>query len=161
MISLSPKANAGLLRTPEGEVRVLDDAEHVPEGVGDMGDADTAAHLLDAATFGRPEFEEARVSVVRVLHAPVGDDALAAYRTGIAGLPGLQPELEATDVEAGVERLVELGFLAKHNAVPLLRPVQVPNSVDRRPQAQDHLCPFASPPFAGLYGAIPRLQRGD
>jgi hypothetical protein len=95
-------------------VRVLDDAEHVPEGVENAGDADTAAHVLVAAAFGRPEFEEARVSVVRVLHAPVGDDALAAYRTGIAGLPGLQPKLEAPDDEAGVERLVEVGFLAEH-----------------------------------------------
>ncbi len=66
-------------------MRVLDDAEHVAEGIQNGREADTITHVLDAAVPGRPEVEEPRVSVVRVFHTPVGNDALAP-RAEISGL---------------------------------------------------------------------------
>lgn len=104
-------------------MRVLDDPDDVAEGVFDRRDEDSAAHIRDRLALLRAEFREACERGARVGDAPVGDDAVAGDRArGV----GVEAEFVAADVEADVERLVEVRPGAEQRGVPLLRPRESP-----------------------------------
>src|SRR5689334_19056170 len=103
----------------ELELRVLDQADGVAIRIGHDADADAVAHVLHRVERLGPRLGHALPRRVAVLHAPVDDDA------AIAGLMQRrlarhQPELVARDVEADVERLVEVGLDAERAGVPAL-----------------------------------------
>jgi len=83
------------------------------------------------------ELAETGEGRVGVLDPPVDADTARAGRS-LGGI-GIEPQLEAADVEADVERLVEVRVDAEDGAVPLLRLVEVGHPVERGAQAEDGL----------------------
>src|SRR5688500_3358198 len=55
------------------EVGVLDDADHVPEGIDDAGDHDPAADILCGAMLGGAELEQPRIGGRGAGNTPVRD----------------------------------------------------------------------------------------
>ena len=116
-------------------MRVLDDAEHVAEGVPDGPDLHAAPDVLHRLLRRRAEVEESLVGGVGVGDPPVRNASLRPPR-GDRGIRD-EPELEAADVEADVEGLVEVGGDAERLGIPGLRPRQIGDGVLRRPQAEE------------------------
>jgi len=71
----------------------------------------------------------------RICDTPVGTRSAGAGGAGIR--VWVETELITADVEADVERLVEIGLDAEHRAVPGLGPFDVGDVVDHRAQAED------------------------
>src|SRR5918997_1473229 len=150
----SRRLRVRLLCVFEREVRVLDNAEHVAVRVEDGRHPDVVADVLNAAVLCRPEFEEPTDRRVRTITAPVSDHAGAGSRD--IGLVRLQPELESSNVKTDVERLVEVRPDTEHQAVPFLRPVEIPHVIDSGPQPMEHYPYPRSQVAVSLRGLIVR-----
>ena len=73
---------------------------------------------------------------VDVRHTPVGYCSTRARSYPLR--VWIQPEFVAANVEADVERLVEVGLNAEGRAVPRLGALQVGYMIDDRAQTEDH-----------------------
>ena len=99
-------------------MRVLDDPEDITPRVLHRRHDDPAPDFAGLRVLLRAECKDPFVSGRGVLHAPVRDDATGScHPLGV----GVEPELVAPDVEADVERLVEVGSEAQYPRVPYLR----------------------------------------
>jgi hypothetical protein len=99
-------------------VRVLDHAERVAERIEHRRRLDAVADVLHGIAQRRAEAREPLDGLADVRDAPVRERAVG---TGLA--VGQEPELEAADLEADVERLVEVRRLAAYQALPFARSV--------------------------------------
>lgn len=86
-------------------MRVLDDPEDVTPGVFHRRHDNTAPDVVGLRVPSRAQPQGPLVRRGGVTHAPVRDDAFAP---GHPGRIGVEPQLVAADVEADVERLVEV-----------------------------------------------------
>src|SRR5712692_5685838 len=98
------------------EMRILDDAEKIAEGVVDHRDLDALAHVLERLVDFRAHLLEPRHLGRGIGDAPIRERPL---RAGPA--VGNEAELEAAARIAHVERLVEVRLGADELAVPSLR----------------------------------------
>src|SRR5688572_16903768 len=98
------------------EMGILDQPDDVPERIGHGRDLDLLPDVVcrrhDRCT-GRHEMTD---GLVQLLHAPIRHRATRTGRR--ARRIWVEPELVAADVEAHIERLVEVGGLAKRRGVP-------------------------------------------
>src|SRR6185436_5550137 len=105
------------------EMRVFDDAEHIAPGIEHVRDADALAHVRDLGMRLGAELEQSCVRAGDVLDAPVD-----ARRAG--GGIGHQAELVAADIEADVERLVEIRGEVQRFRIPTLALGQIRGAVN-------------------------------
>lgn len=115
------------------EVRVLDDAEHVAERIANRCDSNAPAHVLGRLVQLGANPEQAVKRFLNVGHAPVSRRPTLARRPFTVRI---QPELEATHVEANVERLVKVRRGPDGARVPLLRLRDVRYMIDDSAQTQ-------------------------
>ena len=76
-----------------------------------------------------------------VADAPVGDRAARPW-TGHR-LVGIQAQLIARDVEADVERLIEIRLLLKRGRIPRLRAVEIGHVINDGGESADHFGPWS------------------
>ena len=116
-------------------MRILDDPEEIAERIEHGGD------LMPPPTSWTPrcsraaELQETGIRGLGVRHSPVGRRSAGAG--GAVRRIRIQTQLVAADVEADVEGLIEIGRDPEHRAVPGLGPVEVRDTVDHRPQAEN------------------------
>src|SRR6186713_533984 len=100
----------------EGELWVLNDPEGVTEWIGDGGDANAFADILERFPDCGAQAFEPFDGCRGVRHAPVSDGA-ARPRRAVRN----QSELEASDRITDIERLIKIRLLLKHLTIPGLR----------------------------------------
>src|SRR6266545_3734680 len=111
------------------EVRVLDETHQISKRIGDGRDANAFPNIPNGGLEGRSRANELLDRLLDVADAPIRHRPSRA-RFDALGV-GIQPKLEATNVEANVERLVEVWLDAEGGAVPLLGALEIGNVVDR------------------------------
>src|SRR4051812_43914995 len=111
-------------------MRVFDDTDHVAPRIEHVGHANTFSYILNVRSRTCAEFEQARERWLDVLDAPVG-----SLRRAFGLTVRRQTELEAADVEADVERLVEIRREPQDLHVPELGRLDVGRVVDRGAQS--------------------------
>ena len=115
----------GLLGLGQLEVWILDQPDDVAERIGHRSDLDLLADLVrrrrDRRTGGY-ELPDRLVQPVPANTRP--------FRRARAACPPDPDQPVAADVEADVERLVEVGRLLKSRRVPRLGAVDVPDVID-------------------------------
>ena len=122
-------------------MRILDDAEHIAERVAHGRGFDAITDVLHFGMLGGATGEELRICLVGVVDAPVRN------RSERNVAVGEQAEFVAADVEAHVERLIEVRLLAEHTRVPGLGGRKVWRRIDDGPQAEKHQ---TDPPISGF-----------
>src|SRR5687767_684658 len=124
------------LPTRQTEVRVFDQADDVPERVGDRPDLDPVPDVVRRLLERGSDSYELRDRLIDGVDAPVRDGAAGPRRCPLG--TGVQPELIPADVEADVEGLVEVRRLLKHRRVPRLGAIEVPDVIDDGRESFDH-----------------------
>ena len=106
---------------------ILDQPDDVAERVGHFRDLDLLADFLRRLAIVAPAATNWRIAA-----SICGTRQYATYRRVRAGVPAGpdRARLEAADVEADVERLIEVGRLLKSRGVPRLGAVDVPDVID-------------------------------
>src|SRR4029453_11253091 len=118
------------------EVRVLDDADEVPERVAHRRDADASADVLKPGVHLRANPLKLRQRLLGVLDAPVCE---RAARAGLARRRvRVEPQLEAADVEADGVRLVEVRVDAERLAVPGFAAGEIVDLENDGAQTEEH-----------------------
>src|ERR1700704_6355508 len=102
------------------EVRVLDESHQISKRIGDGRHPNSLADILDRRLERRAGANKVLDRFLDVGDTPVRHRA-SRSRPDSLGIR-IQPELEATDVESNVERLIEVRLDPEGRAVPLLRP---------------------------------------
>ena len=92
---------------------VLDDARDVAEGVAYRGDLDATAHVLNSGTLGCAERQQTRHCGTGIGNTPISDRTACAVRNF-----RVEAKLAAADVEADIERLVEVWRDAEDRRIP-------------------------------------------
>ena len=117
---------------------ILDDAQNVAEGIEHRRDFNILADILNVAVPGRAEFQQSIQGSLRIRDSPVH---LHASGTGRTCSVRVQAEFEATDIEADIERLIEVRLNAEHGSVPRLGLVDVWRVINRCSESQERrLC---------------------
>src|SRR6266545_81783 len=112
------------------EVRVLDETHQICKRIGDGRDANAFPNILNGRLERCSLTNEVLDRLLDVGDAPIRHGASRA-RFDALGV-GIQTKLEATNVEANVERFVEVWLDAEGGAVPLLGALEIGNVVDHR-----------------------------
>src|SRR6266550_3145414 len=107
------------------EVRVLDETHQISKRIGDGRDSNAFPNIPNGRLEGRSRANELVDRLLDVGDAPIRHGASRA-RFDALGV-GIQ-----TNVEANVERLVEVWLDAEGGAVPLLGALEIGNVVDHR-----------------------------
>lgn len=89
------------------EVGVLDYPKHVSKRILYRRHFDSATDVLQIFMFTRAQLEHSIQSQLRIVHAPVGNDAFSLARA--VGPFGLQAKFEPTDIETNIERFIKIG----------------------------------------------------
>src|SRR5205823_2088992 len=111
-----------------GEVGILNQAHQVAKRIGDRCHTNVATDVLHGRLETRAGASELPDRGVDVWYAPVGHRSTRArtYPRRVR----IQPQLVAANVEADVERLVEVGLNAEDRAVPRRGAFQVGYMID-------------------------------
>src|SRR6266478_8811416 len=112
------------------EVRVLDETHQISKRIGDGRDSNAFPNIPNGGLESRSRANELVDRLLDVGDAPIRHRASRA-RFDALGV-GIQTKLEATNVEANVERLVEVWLDPERGAVPLLGALEIGNVVDHR-----------------------------
>src|SRR2546422_11453017 len=106
---------------------ILDQSHEVPERIRHRRHLDAFADVFHGRLERRAGADKVLDSLVRIGYSPVGDSAarprLYAFRVRI------QAELEAANVEANIEWLIEVGLDAERGAVPLPGAIEIGNVI--------------------------------
>src|SRR6267378_3309036 len=119
-----------------GEMRVLDEPHQISKRIGDRRDPNSLADILNGRLEGRALANKVLDRFFDVWDTPVCDRA-PRTRPDSFGIR-IETELVATDVEANVERLIEVRLDPEGRAVPLLGALEIGNVVDHGAQAKSH-----------------------
>ena len=117
-------------------MRVLDEADEIPEWIGHGRNANALSDVLRWRLERRAGAYKLFHGVVQFGHAPIGDDAARARFCALG--VGIQAELEASDVEAHVKGLIEVRGHTECRAIPAFGALQIGNLIDDSAQAEDH-----------------------
>src|SRR5688572_10683230 len=109
------------------EMRVFDDAEHIAPGIEHVGGANIITDVRDIGARLSSELEQPGMRAVDVRNTPIN-----THRAG-RGI-GQEPQLVPADIEADVERLVEIRCQPQDLGVPALALGNVRRAIDRRAQ---------------------------
>src|SRR5215510_13759575 len=100
-------------------MRILNDADHVSEWVCHTGNANAFANILHWAMRRRAQLKKAVARGLAIGHFPI--TCYATRADGDAGHIRIKTKLVAANVEANIERLIEIRLDPEHRAVPRLR----------------------------------------
>src|SRR4051794_31601224 len=110
-------------RLRQCEMRILDQADGVAERIRNGRDLDSAADVLNGRHMCRAARDEMLNRTLNLRDAPVCD--AAAPRVAVDRLIRIEPEFVPGDIEANVERFVEVRLLLERRRVPLLCSIQI------------------------------------
>src|ERR1700752_790840 len=111
-------------------MRVLDDADHVPERIFDRRYFDSAANILHRLMHSRAHRRNSLKGGGAIFNTPIRDGANSLFSARTFGR--LQAQLVTGNIKADVERLVEIRLNAEDFAVPLLAFFNVVYVIDGR-----------------------------
>ena len=106
-----------------GNVWGLNQAYEVAKRVCDYRHSDVPTDILNGGLYGRARLREMLDRGIDVRHPPVRNAATCArsYPLGV----WIQPELEPANVEADIERLIEVGLHAERVSIPCPGSLQI------------------------------------
>src|SRR5213595_1024407 len=111
-----------------GEVRVFNESDEIPEWISYGRHTNSLPDVLNGRLEARAGARKMLDRFLGIAHAPVGDrPSRPGFRTFRIGI---QPKLEATNVEADIEWLVEVRLDAEGGAIPGLGALEVGNVID-------------------------------
>src|SRR5438067_3035774 len=114
---------------------ILDEPDQIPERIGDRRDLDPFADVLDRRRECCASARELLDRLGSVRNAPVGHNparsGFDAFRVRV------ESKLVTADVEADIERFIEIGLDAEGAAVPLLGARKIRDIIDRRAQSEN------------------------
>src|SRR5690606_24694683 len=121
---------------------VLNDPKHIPERIVKRSDQYPFADVLQLLVSRRTEVDQPLPLGARIFDAPVGNSRFGTLQPGT--LEWHDSKLEATDVEADVERFIEVRLHAGDLDIPLARGCEVCCGVLGGAQSQEsgiaHCC---------------------
>src|SRR5271155_2051031 len=126
-----------LLRLAGLELRIVDDAQNIPERIAHLTDQHPAAYVLHLFDRRRAQLNQSLVSRMRVLHSPIRHARRSSFRFRLRRRH--QPQVVSADVVSDVKCwLVKVRLNAQDLVVPLLRLSYVRHFILHRPQSQEH-----------------------
>src|SRR5690606_18962691 len=117
------------------KVSVLDDPKHIPERIMQRSDQDPFTDVLQFLVSRRAQVNEPLPFGAGIVDTPVRNSCFGALQSRT--LERDDAQLEATDVEPDVERLIEIWLHAGDPDVPLARGGEVCGGILGSTQSQE------------------------
>lgn len=97
-------------------MRILDDAEEIPEGIANRGYFDATPYIIDWLMYLSAQCCQAIQFLFSILNAPIDLDSRCA---GLAIRD--QAQLESADIEAHIKRFIEIWVSLRDLSIPRFR----------------------------------------